>query len=295
MSSRAIVTAFHKYQPYGNDYYSPILLSYIDRLQKLRKEYDQIYLIDSTWNIDPQFLPSDLPITVLRGNPHRRYYDAYKDALPQIKEDLLLFMDNDMVVYREGMIEDAFKKLSSFDVVSIYDSIGEKADPRLNGKSKFCLYWFAIKKELLERYVNCEWGPVPWGETLSELTFKMLDDGVVSYEWPEDKGSIYLIDNKIVRDPDIGKNLGYYHIRAGSVPSVLLAYRTHDQNQYNSYLKYQPKQEYLRQFAWYWYMDENLRHENKVNLVLKDVGISGGLWDEYVKQFMIYHGLYDAL
>ncbi|MEK6882796.1 MAG: hypothetical protein AABY22_24445, partial [Nanoarchaeota archaeon] len=92
----------------------------------------------------------------------------------------------------------------------------------------------------------------------------MLDDGIKPYEWEEDKSSIYLTSEGIKRDPEQGKNLGYYHIRAGSTPAVLLAWKQNDPSKYWDYLNNQPKQEYLRHFAWYWYMDDMVKNLNKM-------------------------------
>src|SRR3990167_11396116 len=101
--TRAIITCFHKYTLFGDEYYQPILDFYLKQMVKYKDEYNQLYLVDSNWNINWSEIPPWLKI--LKVNPSLRYYDAYKEVLPQIKEDLVLFTDNDLVVYREGIIK----------------------------------------------------------------------------------------------------------------------------------------------------------------------------------------------
>lgn len=280
---RAIITSFHAYQPYGHEYYEPILNYFVGQLKKYQDEYSKLYILDSGWGIEPIE-----GVEVIKSNPNLRYYEAYKAILPQIKESNLLFLDNDMVIYRKGVIADTFSKITNKNVVSIYDTIGEKHFNELGGQSKFCLYYFAVRKKLLERYTGSDWGPVHWGETLSELTLHMLGNGIKPVEQLEDKTSIYLTDEGILKDPARGKNIGYYHIRAGSVPALLLAYRDHDTRAYEDYIGNQPKREYLRQFAWYWHMGGN---QPAINRVLKDVGVKKDAWGNYMKKFVKYHGL----
>lgn len=296
MNSRAIVVAFHKYQPYGDKYYEPLLDYFIHRLSTLKDEYDHIYFVDSNWNIDLEKI-KHLKASILRVNPHLRYYDAYKEILPQIKEDLVLFMDNDMVVYKSGKIRKTFNilELNQDDVVSIYDTIGERHYGELGGKSKFCPYWFATKKETLMKYRDCEWGPVPWGETLSELTDKMLMDKLIPYEWEEDKSNI-CFDGGEQNSDNTGKSkdLGYYHIRAGSVPAVLLAYKYNDHQKYLDYINQQPKNEYLRQMAWYQYMLEETKNydvlHDLLGIIAEDLKLEM-TWIPYFEKFKKYHGL----
>lgn len=243
MASRAIIMAFHKYTPFGGEFYEPILDFQIQTLKKYQDEFDMLYLIDSTWDIGSVKESWGISkVKIIKVNPHLRYYDAYKFALPLIKEDLVLFMDNDTVVYKKGVIKDTFNKLELWDVVTIIDQIGTYTTDKLKNGNKMCPYWFATRKELLMKYLNVDWSPdaMPYTETFGLLTEAMLNDGVKVYEWPEDKSDFPT------------KDLGYYHIRAGSTPAYLLAIKHYgDIKTYWDYLKNQPKIEYLRQCEWY--------------------------------------------
>jgi len=290
--TRAVVVCFHKYQPYGGEYYEPILDFFIKTMEKYKDEYDHVYFLDSNWNIDPSKL-KDLNATIIRIDPSTRYYDAYKEALPQIKEDLVLFMDNDTVVYKEDVIRDTFGKLEHYGVVSIIDEIGDYKTDLLSSGNKFCPYWFATRKKLLMKYLDVDWGShMPHSETLGHLTEAMLNDGIRVLEWWEDKSSLHIDGTEgYPTNAGKGKNLGYYHIRAGSVPALLLAYKDHDTEKYDEYLKNQPKNEYLRQMAWFWYITDNTHVLGKIIELVEDLELGSGEFGDYTYKFRDYHGL----
>ena len=271
--TRAIVMAFHKYTPFGDEFYEPILDFQLRTLEKYKNEFDWVYILDSTWNIEQGLTRLNQSgikmegedslvrkIEFIKVDPSLRYYDAYKQVLPQIQEDLVLFMDNDMVVYKEGVIGKTFDTLQEkacdglpiFDVASITDTIGTmKVD--LKTGNKFCPYWFASRKELLMKYLDVDWSPdsMPYTETFGLLTEAMLKDGLRAYEMKDDKTEATFVNGEIKTE----KNLGYYHIRAGSTPAYLLATKHYgDKKTYDDYLKNQPKSEILRHCDWYKYM-----------------------------------------
>ena len=295
MASRAILVCFHKYTTFGGQFYEPILDFFLASMKKYENEYDQLYLIDSNWEINPEKI-KDMKAQIVRVNPSLRYYDVYKAILPQVKEDLVLFMDNDMVVYRKNTIYNTFAQLDNsyqfiktgeYGVVSIIDEIGEYKTDKLKNGNKFCPYWFAARKELLMKYRDVDWGVAPFSETLGYLTEAMLNDDVKVYEWPEDKSSIYF---EGMQDGEKGKDLGYMHIRAGSSSAVLLAWKNSPEHKhsYEDYLKTQPKNETLRHCAWYRYMGGDAGE------ITIDLGINyQEFWVEYYNKFKEYHGLED--
>lgn len=305
--TRAIVVAFHKYTPYGGEFYEPILDFFLKSMKEYRDEYDKVYFVDSTWDINPDSERFDKlgNFEVIKVDPSLRYYDAYKHVLREglIKEDLVLFMDNDMVVYRKNQIESAFYMLEpnpalpdlTYDVVSIYDSIGTYKTDKLNGKNKMCPYWFASKRETLMKYLDVDWSPdaMPYTETFGLLTEAMLNDGLRPYEFEEDKSNC-LFDG--TQDGEKSKDLGYYHIRAGSTPAYLLAIKKYGNKEtYNKYLQNQPRNEYLRQCAWYDYMGgrgSDLWHVQEGLLgMLIDMKVGATDWEKYMKRFKEYHNL----
>lgn len=281
--TRAILSCWHKYTPFGGEYYEPILNFYLSQMDKYKKEYDQIYLIDSNWNINTR-VGLDHKASIIRVDPSLRYYDAYKKILPDIQKTAVLFTDNDMVVYKPKMISDAFEFLrEGFDIVSIYDTIGTMQVDLHDGKNKFCPYWFCTRKETLMKYLDIDWGPeaMPYTETFGLLTEAMLKDKLKPYEYEEDKNSIYYDGTQ-----DEKKNLGYYHIRSGSVPAYLLATKKYgNPDTYWKYINEQPDREYLRQCAWYEYIGGD------VSDIIIDKQITNDEWDNYMNKFIKFHGL----
>lgn len=281
--TRAVLVNFHLYTPYGDQYYEPLLTSFLQSMRRYADEYDKLYLLDSNWNIDLRKIEG-MKAEIIRTDPSLRYYDTYKHSLSQIDADLILLMDNDTVVYREGKIAEAFSKLNEFDVASIYDSCGTYTTDKLNGKNKFCPYWFSAPKHLLVNYIDVEWGPnMPEHETLGKLTEVMLADDLKPYEFEEDKSNC-LFDG--TQDGEKGKDLGYYHIRSGSLPAYLLATKRYgDQATYWKYLNEQPKSEYLRHCAWYQYMGGN-----PTTIITDSLG-AGFDFKDYYQRFIKYHNL----
>lgn len=291
--TKAVLVAFHQYTLFGSEFYQPIFDFFIKNYREIwGKEVDKLYILASNWNVEK----AD-DYTVIQTDPSLRYYDAYKQVLRtgMITEDLVMFMDNDMVVYRKELVQRVFmllgsklwekgEELGNIDVVSIFDTIGTYKTDKLNGKNKFCPYWFATRKELLMKYLDVDWSPdMPYCETLGHLTEAMLADGLRPYEFPEDKSNC-LFDG--IQDGEKGKDLGYYHVRSGSTPAYLLATKKYgDRATYDSYLKNQPKNEYLRHCAWYQYMGGNPYS------IIADAGLGSFEFKDYYQRFLKYHNL----
>lgn len=309
MTTRAILVNFHRYTPFGKEFYEPILDFFLQTMKKYSDEYDKVYLLDSNWEID-LFMKSKVynvaskewNVEIIRTDPAKRYWDAFKEALPQVKEDLVLFLDNDQIVYKPGIIDQAFKFLTTglqindtkehrvYDVVSITDTIGTMKVPLETG-NKLTPYFFATRKDLLMKYLDIDWGPdaMPYTETFGLLTEALLKDGARVYEMEDDKSNI-LFDG--TKDGDKAKDFGYYHIRSGSLPAYLLSTKYEGNlTTYNEYLVNQPKSEYLRQFAFYYIMLVETKSKIDITDFLKDVGVPLNEWWNYIKEFRAYHGL----
>lgn len=238
--TKAVVVAFHNYcWNMDHKYFNVISDFFIESYKKYWKdEVDRVYILDSTWDFNYE----DEKFEIIKVPENLRYYEAYKQFLPKVKEDMVLFIDNDMVISKQGVVADTFKKLEEgYDVVSVYDTIGKYRFDALNGQSKFCPYWFATRTDLLKKYRYVDWGPnMPEHETLGALTWAMLGDGLEPYEMEEDKTELPT------------KGLGYYHIRAGSTVAYLLTHREFGSREtYDEYLKNQPSSELLRHCDWW--------------------------------------------
>ena len=155
MKTTAAIVPFHNYVPmYDHKYFDVIYDYFMHNFSTIwGDEVDKLYIIDSNWEVGEIDNPK---VEVIRINPNHRYYDAYKMVLPQIKEDLVLFLDNDMVIYKRDVVARAFRLLVNynFDVVSIYDTIGEKHFKELGGQSKFCPYFFVTNISQRKWFMN---------------------------------------------------------------------------------------------------------------------------------------------
>lgn len=297
--TRAILVCWHKYTPFGSEFYNPMFEFFIKMLSTYIDEFDKVYFLDSTWNFtdkDKEKIKS-VKGEVVKVDPSLRYYDAYKAVLPQIKEDLILLMDNDFIIYKPTVIESTFQLLienpalsrsTDYDVVSITDTIGTMKVPLKTG-NKLCPYFFATRKELLMKYLDVDWSPdaMPYTETFGLLTEALLKDGLRVYEMEDDKSNIVMDEyGGIIEIPSPGKNLGYMHIRSGSVPAYLLATKYYgSKDTYWEYIKNQPKTEIFRHCAWYQYMGGDPKE------IVEDCGAIMGNWDIYFDKFKEYHGL----
>lgn len=302
--TRAILTCFHSYTPFGTEFYEPLLNHYLKQMKKYASEYDMIYLLeDDNWKIDSKKL-AGMKAKIIHVEASLRYYDAYKAALPFISEDLVLLLDDDSVIYKPSIIDEVFLPLESdagargeipFDVVSIFDTIGTFKTDKLGGKNKLCPYLFATRKNLLMKYLEIDWAPdMPYCETLGHLTEAMLNDDLRIYEFPEDKSNIVFDprENETAITFDLNnekiksKDTGFYHVRGGSTVAYLLATKRYgDKKTYDDYLKNQPKTELLRHCCWYQYMGGD-----PLAIVI-DLQVPPYLFKEYYTKFLDYHGL----
>jgi hypothetical protein len=303
-----VVMCWHNYVPHlDHKYFNVLYGHFLNELDIWGAEVDRIYLLDSTWDIDR--VPA--MAKVVKVDPNKRYWEAYEDIIPEL-EGNVLFMDNDMLVHKEGIIKNYFDKLSDYGVISIYDTIGPLTElvnqkwPFMGGQTKFCPYFFMSRASILQSIPNLKLGTIhydkgtyikeldyttkegDWGETLGEATIKLLDWGVKPLEVPEDKSSTYIDGHE-----DNPKRLGYYHIRAGATPAYLLTHRNlGDRKTYDDYIANQPKSELLRQLGWYWYMNDKNPYKvdpNDILEVVNDCGYNHEDWLKYMDRFISFH------
>lgn len=297
--TRAILMCIHSYQPFGQEYYSPLLEFQLNTLRKYKDEFDTLYLIeDDNWKLPEQ---KEDWIKIVHVPINLRYYEAYQKVLPQVEEDLVLFIDNDMIVYKKNIIRDTFYrmgpertlstnpvgggvKLIPYDVETIMDTIGTYTTDKLAKGNKFCPYWFGTRKDLLMKYLDIDWAPdMPYCETLGHLTEAMVKDNLDIHELEDDKSDILFAGEK---DGKKSKDLGYYHCRNGSLAAYLLSTKKYGNLEtYNEYLKNQPESETLRLCGWYQAMEGNPEE------IVSDLAITKEEWDNYIDKFKSYHGL----
>lgn len=237
--TRAAVVSFRNYVWLEPHKYFDVIFDFFMKNFKEHwyNEVDKLYIMDSMWDA----VYDDPKVKIVKVDGQLRYYEAYKQFLPKIKEDLVLFLDNDMVIAESGRVASAFAKLEEgYDVVTIMDTIGTWATDQLKLGNKFCPYFFATKKDLLMKFRYSHWEPnMPEYETLGDLTRDMVNAGVKVLEIQDDK-----------EHPPV--NPDFYHIRAGSAIAYLLTTKhSNSALEYWDYLKLQPESEIMRHCDWY--------------------------------------------
>ena len=315
----AIIVLWHQYVPRGITSYYRLYMEFFKRWANVWKdEFDVIYLVDGGWDITQKDL-DDIGKCILLNPGDAHQWIHFANVIPGIPAENILLLDNDMVVYKKGLIKDCFDKLNNGKkIVSIFDGSGGmneaiwKKIPTL-AKIK-CLrmsaYFTAIKKELME-YQNFE--PIrfepgvylqeidyttkegDWYEAFGGATARILSQlkeeeiEVI----PNDANSFYLDDSGIYGDQKVEPS-GCYHIRNWSLPVHLINDKKLDLENYKRQIPALPKREVCRLFAWLWTINEICGSktnglESEVSEILEDFKVSPEKWDEYIIKFREYH------
>lgn len=243
--NRAVIIPFHQYTPFGHEFYQPLLNYQLKTYKKYRNEYDQLYLIDSEWGI-----PESDDYIVLKKEIDGHHWVQFKWAIPKIKEENMLFMDNDVLLFDKGIIDNWFKKIEEgYEIATAFDGSGDyfKHTPhwmQAAGWKRMGSYYFILTKKLLSQIPNYDFAPI-------DIDGKHFDSfGLFTSQWTKfilEKKVFKIIDHRNRKPSD-----PYFHIRAGSTIPYLLASKHYGhEDDYWNYLKNQPKEEYLRQCRWY--------------------------------------------
>lgn len=303
--TRAICVPFHQYTNFGHDFYQPLWTHFIQSMTKYRNEYDRLYVVDSNWGI-----PSG-DYTIIQKQHDGHHWVQFKDALPYVQEDAIFFMDNDVVISKPGVIDSWFRYADNgYDVVSAFDGSGSY-NLKLAVQKKFPLmkeydsqrivsYYFLLTRSLLNKIPDIDFDVKEYedGTYISEIDYTTKEDRSDSFGYftikmmatnpkikaiDDDRNSIYF-DNR--NQGEKGKNLGFYHIRAGSSIPYLLSCKHFDHEKtYWEYIDGQPRVEYIRQCAWYKYLGGNPEE------IVKDSKVGMEVFTDYYKKFMEYHNL----
>lgn len=294
--SKAVCIAYHLYTPQGREFYMPLFNNFTENLKLWKDEFDTLYIIDSLYHFteeEKKQVTDIKPNTIfLDREIDGHHWVQFKWVMPKIKEDAILFLDNDVVIYKKGIVKSWFDKIDKgYDFVGSFDGSGTSKETEKysfltkSGHKRMGSYYFILTKKLMDKIGDYTFEPLPEEgfDSFGKFTLQMLDTNPKIYEIIDDRSSIYFNGDKT---PEVGLNLGYYHIRAGSSSAYLLATKKYgDIKTYEDYIKTQPKTEYLRQMAWYVYMSGN------VDEILNWININPDNWKNYLSEFKEYHGI----
>ena len=229
------VVPFFDYQQGNNDLLWKFFLLHA---AKWIKYVDRLFVIDSGCNLEvPMNAPLGLDkITIIR-KPAQSHWQNMNEALaPFTKEDYVLLLDSDMIIYDSSIVKFGFEQLEkdACDVMAILDSSGSapiKSDLFKENENRFerrriCPYLCFIKKKVLrEGFDFTPRGDDNWTDSMGVITEQLVEDGVTIWELQDDRSTISLEDDGTITSTQWldtppkkwamkeNPNLGYYHIR----------------------------------------------------------------------------------
>jgi len=302
MKSKAIITPFHRYHPHVGDYYKIQYDFFVESMKNAVGEVDKIYLIDSYYDFTAEDTKKleDLgfKVEVIMKVEDGHHWVQFKNSLGKLKEDLVLFLDNDVVISKKGVIDGWFKVgegrfedselKQAMDLVTAFDNSGglkglvqEKFPPLklLGDYTRMGSYYFVANRDVIELMKETELGPInpypvgthipeldyttvadDWSDSFGLLTIKVFGRGMRVGYIEDDRSSIYLSDDDtFTMDPTIPASMGYYHIRNGNHSIYLLNCDLDENKEHRDHcITITPRRELLRIMMWTDYMQEKL-------------------------------------
>lgn len=328
MRSRAVMIAWHRYHPHVGELYRVLFEHWLKLLPTWGDEVDHLYLIDSDMNFTEedraaimQYIPQ---VDIIKKTEEGHHWVQFKNAIPQVTEDKILFLDNDVVITRSGVVDSWFKYMEEgdLDFVGSFDGSGgmrelihEKYPVLLDEWNRIGSYYFILNKRVFTQIPEYTFEPnyfeagthIPeldyttvdgdWLDSFGWFTLKMLNNKCKILSIADPRQSIYLQPEEegwvINKDPENPTNLGYYHLRNGNLAVYIMnSWIAGNKEDFHRELR-SVKREYLRSLAWFQYMDLKTgdRFQNEINHVLDVTGVGRAKWQEYMEEFTKYHDL----
>lgn len=315
--SRAICIPFHRYQPRTTQHYRVWENALANSIEYYKSEIDKLYLIDDDWEFTHEFLDSlGIDYEVIPKTREGHHWVQFKTAIPHIKEDYCLFLDNDVLFWKHGIVDGWFKEAGKGKFVTAWDGSGGLGEvmqehfPVLkdNSAHRMGSYYFILnqeqmeiaKKEVLEPIYYSPGTKIPelhykaiegdWQDSFGVLTYKILSKNPETFTIEDDRSSIYCQDGGFKKDPEIPKRLGYYHVRNGNHSNYLLSslYGGREDD-YKHSVSITPRRELLRILAWHWLSTGD--QFGPLEFLLMDLNVNLVTWFEYLDAFKEYHGI----
>lgn len=320
--SRAICIPFHRYQPHFGDFWRVYFDNLVNTLGKGLPHIDKLYVLDSDCGFDEKdkarLEKSGVETVILPKTQEGHHWVQFRLALPEIKEDYCLFMDNDIYFKTCQPIFEWFEAAEKVDIVTAFDNSGSATIAaaiwaKYPGfaeyeSARMGSYYFIANRRVMRLMAETELGPIYFDgitkikeidhtpkkghfvDSFGLLTIKLLAAGM-KFGYIEDwRHSIHLEkDGEITRDP--GQDCNYYHVRNGNLPVYLLTNYHFDQKEaLDRCLKITPRREWLRLMAWFRLMSGD-KWIKEINEFLAYAKVKIEDWDRYYQQFLDYYAL----
>lgn len=320
--SRAVCIPFHRYHPHYGEYYRVWMNALLNGLAVWGKEFDKLYLIDDYWDFNFEEIDRlsalKIPYEIIKRQRDGHHWIQFKTAFPHIKEDHVLCLDNDVLIWQEGVVNSWFAEAETGKFVTAFDGSGGLSEPM---QKRFLFlgalkahrmgsYYFILNREQLELAKQTDLAPVhyepnqyieelnyttkegDWQDSFGVLTYKILSKDPVVHLIDDDRSSIYLEDDGTINKvPSKPMKLGYYHVRNGGHTTYLLSSKLSGaEEDYKHALAITPRRELLRIMAWH-YLAGGYVHVARMLEIAQDVGLDKETWHNYLEEFRRFHGL----
>lgn len=310
--TRALITVFYQYDPRVNNHFKTQGDIFVKLLKKWNDELDRICLVDCGWDF-----ASDIPKVHLFKEERKLHWDYFNQYIPQMKEDIILIVDPDTLIYDPEIIKKGFDLLENddFNVASILDNSGSfelfPANENRDVRKRLAPYLCFIKRDFLMSVADLDFSPVADKyDSMGKISHQLVNSKKMKlYEFPDDRTTLRMDEKdhwKRTKDtwldgtnfnwskPTYKSNdLGYYHVRNSSVGLSMLNEFKHDQEAYQRRKKITPFSEVIRLLAWQWVYDKAAGRiqewQPAFEPVLRDYKVRWDDWLNYLGELKNYH------
>ena len=301
--SKAHFSAWHNYNfPYTTEYHKVFYDYFVENFPKWCDLVDSVYLVDVSWNFTEEEKKrlTDIKKEVYFIKVKSGFLDDYLvEVVNQIKEEEILFMDNDCFIYDRLGVKRWFDALDGHET-SITFSGGSNIPPPIIFKrfpklvgikdeigNLVCNVWlnhFLFKKSWFTQFKDLdfeEYHPFPVGTYISELDYTTKEGDYGEYAcrfiWK-------LMGSDWVEMP-LTPDMGFRHFHSATYGYLLLQWvhggRT---EQYQTFIKEQPKDKFFYIMSLYYAIDTKKKYEKEVIKIIKDLGYEKPLSFEEIKK-----------
>jgi hypothetical protein len=306
--TKACVLVFFQYFPRVDKQYKTQGKVFMNQVKKWADQIDHFYIANGGWEFD--WLPKNTTVHAEDMRSHTHYLNTMTNM---VKEDAILYLDPDILVYDLEVIKRGFEALETHDVAGILDNSAQvplenefdlfKANENRGVRRRFTPYMTFIKSNLIKG-LDFDWVDGKY-DSMGLITHEVMKKGVKYCEFEDDRNTLRVDEQgnfskdtwldgapyKWSTPHDKQKDLGYYHVRNSSVGlSMLKEFKT-DREAYDRRKSTMPFTEVMRLLAWQWLYDKAAQEDWSEGYwpVLNDFNVSRERWNEYIKQLEEYY------
>jgi len=327
---RIALSPFHKPLPADGDHHKILFNLFQRHAVKWLEHVDELIIIDSGADLSEDdctlFAQHNLMEKV--RFIHRSWDSHWNNlnaAIQEIDGGLqepynLALLDSDLLIYDPKIVDESFRRLTTYDALGIFDSSGgvdltqypTMAENVYRGeRRRLCPYFCFLRRDALrpgfDFTATSGGNNKDWFDSMGRITLHMLEDGKSLGELRDDRSSIYLEDDNTITstqwlDEDRHlwsqtehPNLGYYHIRNFSGGLQLVDSYYVEPELHQRLIKITPRREALRLLTWVHLADKHLdKDPHRIGPII-EAFCPIGLWWEYWTAFTHYYPWLESL